>query len=86
MVENWEEIFLEYADFMSEKYSKILKEKGNTPDGWFALGVQSVYSGLKTEFYCAKNRIDLIKNAANDSNEEILQNMDIDFPEEKRAK
>jgi len=63
MVENWEEKFLEYADFMSGKYSKILKEKGNTPDGWFALGIQSVYRGLGIEFYCAKNGIDLIKNA-----------------------
>ena len=63
MVENWEEKFLEYADFMSEKYSKILKEEGNTPDGWFALGIQSVYGGLSIEFYCAKNGIDLIKNA-----------------------
>ena len=48
---------------MSEKYCKILKEEGNSPDGWFALGIQSVYRGLGIEFYCAKNGIDLIKNA-----------------------
>ena len=65
MVKNWEEKFLKYADYMAEKYEQKALTDTDSRGAWFSHGLYSAYSSMRIEFYCAKNGIDLIKNAEN---------------------
>jgi len=63
MIENWEEKFLEYADYMAKQYAQKARTDTDSRGAWFSHGVSAAYSSMRTEFYCAKHGIDLIKNS-----------------------